>query len=93
MTMTKKLLIKYHSIDMLTTLDLCAVFTVLRDVFGLDFVVSFQPMNAMERDSVSSANIPGVMQIKERFWLFEESDGAEARRPELESAIVRAGNK
>lgn len=88
-----RLLVVFHSVRMLLTLDLNTMLSILIEVFGTNVVMEFRPMSESERASAEYES-DGITAVRTRFIMKEvRGDGSELRLAELEERIVREGRK
>lgn len=88
-----KIVIKYHSLKMLLTLDLNRLIMVLIKKYGNDININIIVMNNEER-AISSDITNGITLINERFWILETyKNGDIIRKKEIEQKIISEGQK
>lgn len=87
------IVIKYHSLRMLTTVDLENIFTRIIDKFGERCRIIFEQMSSEERKNATSSNNE-IVSIIDRFRVFLAlGDNENNRLNELEELIVKTGRK
>ena len=90
--MSNKLIIKYHNVKMLLTLDMNTFFQIIEENFGSSFELKFEEMNEKEKESTTSLT-DGLRKVNERFWIFSLDKEKEYRRKDLETEIISRGHK
>ena len=87
------LVIRYHNIKMLLTLDLNTLIRILLEEFGSTLELRFEEMSEVERVQ-STKIVEGLHAVQERFYLFwVDPDGKLQRREDLEQKTVHEGRK
>ena len=88
-----RIVVKYHSRRMLSTVDLNALFDTLFGAYGDDLIVEFAEMDDPERSEATDM-VEGLRVVRERFRIFEVASPAGAlRREDLEHAAVACGRR
>jgi hypothetical protein len=88
-----RLVVKYHNRRMLLTVDINALFTSLFRVYDDEIRVEFVPMNETEQNETTDA-VVGMRVVRDRFQMFEVSEGGEMRRrADIEQAAIASGAK
>ena len=85
----KNILIKYHDIKSLLTLDMQFLFHTIMRLEGME--VTFKEMNSYEKQQSEQVCEFEILKITNRFMLFDRDTGE--RNKELEKYIVDFGQK
>jgi hypothetical protein len=88
-----KLILKYHNLKMLLTIDMNKLTEILIDYYGRNIIINFIEMDKEEKKKSSQIE-NFVLLVRERFWLFEADESNEiVRRNDLEIRIIDEGRK
>jgi len=88
-----KLILKYHNLKMLLTIDINKLTEILIDYFGKNININFIEMNDEEKKE-STEMCSFILTVRERIWLFEINENKDIiRRNDLELRIIDEGRK